>query len=67
MCFAQVLIGVAGYVFGGRGLSVLLLRSSVRIATEAFHNFRPQIIVASAFGAVVAFHMDIPKLPLVRL
>ncbi|KEP65722.1 UNVERIFIED_CONTAM: hypothetical protein HHA_249300 [Hammondia hammondi] len=61
---AAVLVCYLAYYLSGRWLSSLILTTAVREASAAFHRYRPQVIVASSFGAVVAFHMDIPKMPL---
>ncbi|PFH38093.1 hypothetical protein BESB_004340 [Besnoitia besnoiti] len=60
-----IVLCVTAYCLGGRGLSTLILRTALREATEAFRRFRPQVIAASSFGAVVALHMDIPKMPMI--
>ncbi|CBZ56124.1 conserved hypothetical protein [Neospora caninum Liverpool] len=61
---AAVIATCVGYYVSGRWLSSLILSTAVREASEAFHTYRPHVVVASAFGAVVAFHMDVPKMPL---
>ncbi|EPR63453.1 putative transmembrane protein [Toxoplasma gondii RUB] len=61
---AAVPVCFLAYYLTGRWLSSLILTTGVREASAAFHRYRPQVIVASSFGAVVAFHMDIPKMPL---
>lgn len=63
----MVVLGVICFVLGGRGVTHLVLKRAVASAEKAFATFRPNVIVASAFGAVVCFQMDIPKLPLLLL
>lgn len=59
--------GLGGLLVFVASLTVprLMLSVARNRATKAFEIFRPNVIVASSFGAVVLFHMKIPKLPLV--
>lgn len=63
----MILVGLICFVLGGRGVTHLVLKQAVASADTAFAAFRPNVIVASAFGAVVCFQMDIPKVPLLLL
>lgn len=63
---ALALVGVLVFFLAGRGVTHLLVRQAAFHAELAFKKFRPNVIVASSLGAVVALQMDTPKVPLVR-
>lgn len=52
------------YFVAGRITTKIMLTRAIWIAEKHFSKFKPNIIAASSFGAVVAFKMDIPKCPL---
>lgn len=60
---ALALIGAA-YLIAGRGATHLMMKQAVSIAERTFHEFRPNVIVASSFGTVAALNMDVPKCPM---
>lgn len=62
---SQIAVASITFVLAGRGVTHVLLKQAVAAAEETFEKFRPNLIVASSFGAVVCFQMDKPKLPLV--
>eukprot|EP00921_Rhytidocystis_pertsovi_P014805 GHVQ01023797.1.p1 GENE.GHVQ01023797.1~~GHVQ01023797.1.p1 ORF type:complete len:156 (-),score=9.21 GHVQ01023797.1:49-516(-) len=64
---ATAVVSMGIYALAGRGVTHVMQRRAVSIAEKSFKEFRPNLIVASAFGAVVAVSMDIPKLPMVCL
>ncbi|KAL8272064.1 hypothetical protein Esti_003999 [Eimeria stiedai] len=61
------LVSLLAFFLAWRGVTQLIVRQAVMHAEVAFKTFKPNVIVAPAYGAVVAFQMDCPKLPLVLL
>ncbi|XP_026194037.1 uncharacterized protein LOC34623600 [Cyclospora cayetanensis] len=64
---AFILICLLAFFLAWRGVTQLVMRHAVLQAESAFNSFKPNVIVAPAYGAVVALQMDIPKVPLVLL
>lgn len=64
MCCKVVLL-VAGYWVAGRGVTHYMMKQARTIAEKKFKDFKPNVIVAETFGAVVALSMDVPKVALV--
>eukprot|EP00920_Eleutheroschizon_duboscqi_P028292 GHVT01069043.1.p1 GENE.GHVT01069043.1~~GHVT01069043.1.p1 ORF type:complete len:292 (-),score=21.34 GHVT01069043.1:2409-3284(-) len=62
-----VLVGLIYYFVAGRGMTTVMLKRSVKRCEAAFREFRPNVIVAYSFGAVVAFRMDVPRVPMVLI
>lgn len=61
----QFVLASSLYLLGKMYFGRLMLHVALRRAMLSFEEFKPNVIVASSFGAVVLFHMRIPKLPLV--
>lgn len=61
----QVLFLSATYLVGGRGVTQFLFHQSIKIAERKFREMRPNVIVGSNYGAVVALAMDMPRVPMV--
>lgn len=55
------------YILAGRGVTHSMVVQATAIAEKVFWEFRPNVIVASSFGAVVVFAMQVPKVSLVLL
>ncbi|PHJ21615.1 transmembrane protein [Cystoisospora suis] len=64
---ATIAVATITFVLAGRGVTHVLLKQAVAAAEATFEKFRPNLIVASSYGAVVCFQMDKPKLPLLLL
>lgn len=62
-----ILFGCLVYILVGRGMTHQMVKRATRIAEKEFHSFRPNVIVASSFGAIVAFNMEVPRVSLVLL
>lgn len=58
---------IGGYWLAGRGVTHFMMQQACRIAEKKFKDFRPNVIVAETFGAVVALSMDVPKVALLLL
>ncbi|XP_053990660.1 uncharacterized protein LOC128882877 [Hylaeus volcanicus] len=55
------------YILVGRGVTHSMVVQATAIAEKVFWEFRPNVIVASSFGAVIVFAMQVPKVSLVLL
>lgn len=62
-----VLVIWIGYVLAGRAVTHYMVVRATKIAEKAFWDFRPNVIVASSFGAIVVFGMNVPKVSLILL
>jgi len=62
-----LLLAYVVVAWGGRGICGAMLRRATRIAEDTTREFRPNVIVASSFGAVVALSMTTPKCPMLLL
>lgn len=60
-------VGVLTYILAGRGVTHYMLMNAVAAAEKTFQEFRPNVIVASSFGSVVAVTMRVPRVGLVLL
>lgn len=56
-----------GYWIGGRSVTQFMVKQGRVLAQKRFAEFRPNVIVAEAFGAVVALSMEVPKVSLLLL
>ena len=59
------LMSLLAFFLAWRGVTQLVMRQAVLQAEINFKEFQPNVIVAPAYGAVVALQMDVPKVPLV--
>ncbi|PFH36033.1 hypothetical protein BESB_056840 [Besnoitia besnoiti] len=62
-----VLLLVAGYWIAGRGVTQYMMKQARTLAEKKFKDYKPNVIVAETFGAVVALSMDVPKVALLLL
>eukprot|EP00382_Lankesteria_abbotti_P002645 CAMPEP_0113850464 /NCGR_PEP_ID=MMETSP0372-20130328/3899_1 /TAXON_ID=340204 /ORGANISM="Lankesteria abbotti" /LENGTH=248 /DNA_ID=CAMNT_0000820765 /DNA_START=79 /DNA_END=822 /DNA_ORIENTATION=- /assembly_acc=CAM_ASM_000359 len=62
--FLSIAISLLVLVFGGRGWSAAMTKRCALAAQHEIERFRPNVVVASSYGAVVALSMGNPKLPM---
>lgn len=60
-------IGVLTYILLGRGVTYYVTQSAIKIAEKSFNEFKPNILVCSSYGSVVALNMKVPYVSLVLL
>ncbi|EPR61385.1 putative transmembrane protein [Toxoplasma gondii TgCatPRC2] len=62
-----ILVLAGGYWVAGRVVTQYMVKQAKRLAEKKFKEFRPNVIVAETFGAVVALNMNVPKVAMILL